>query len=361
MADAVVRRVVVKVGSSSLTDDLGRLDPLRVRAVVADVSAVRKSGVQVVVVTSGAIAAGLDLLGLAKRPTDIPTLQAAASVGQGQLVHEYRKAFGRRSVHVGQVLLTQSDILHRESYVHAHDALERLLSLGVVPIVNENDATGVAEIRFGDNDRLAALVAVMVRADLLVILSDVDGIYTEDPRRGLGTKLELVSDPVSLDAVRGGATGSKVGSGGMASKIEAMRTVSAAGITGVVAAADTPKVVERVVSGESIGTKVLPSRGRTQHRKAWIAFARSTRGRITVDDGARVALSDGKKSLLPAGIVAVDGAFIVGDVVEIADAAGSVFGRGVVSYAADELPPLLGQRLPDGAREVVHRDSLVIL
>lgn len=356
-----MRRLVVKVGSSSLTDLEGRLDPTRIRAVVADVVAVRKTGIACVLVTSGAIAAGLDQLGLRRRPTDVPSLQAAASVGQGRLIHEYQKAFARRKVAVGQVLLTQSDILHRESYVHAQHAIDRLLALGAVPVVNENDATGVAEIRFGDNDRLAALVAMMMRADLLVILSDVDGIYSDDPRRPGATRLATVRDPRELDAVKGGRAGTTIGSGGMVSKIEAVRTAAAAGIDAVVAAAATPRVVARIAAGEDLGTRVLASRVRTQHRKAWIAFARSAQGRIAVDAGARTALSDGKKSLLPAGITGVEGGFTAGDVVEICDPSGEVFARGVTSYGSEELPDLIGQRLPDGAREVVHRDSLVIL
>jgi glutamate 5-kinase len=361
MTDQRPKRIVVKVGSSSLTDTDGRLDPAKVRRVVADLTAVRKMGVRSVLVTSGAIAAGIDPLGMKRRPKDVPSLQAAASVGQGRLIHEYQKAFARRQIAVGQVLLTQSDILHRESYVHAQHAIDRLLALGAVPVVNENDATGVAEIRFGDNDRLAALVAMMMRADLLVILSDIDGIYTDDPRKADARRLVKVEDPATLDQVKSGKTGSAIGSGGMVSKIEAVRTAAAAGIDSVVAAAAVPRVVARIVKGEPVGTRVVGRAQRTHNRKAWIAFARSARGRITVDAGACAALSDGKKSLLPAGITGVDGAFAVGDVVEICYPAGRVFARGVTSYGSDELPDLIGRRLPDGAREVVHRDSMVVL
>ncbi|MFP5224412.1 MAG: glutamate 5-kinase [Actinomycetota bacterium] len=361
MTDQHPKRIVVKVGSSSLTDPDGRLDPAKVRSVVSAVVEVRRLGVRCVLVTSGAIAAGLEPLGMARKPKDVPSLQAAASVGQGRLIHEYQKAFARRRIAVGQVLLTQSDILHRESYVHAQHAIDRLLALGVVPVVNENDATGVAEIRFGDNDRLAALVATMMGADLLVILSDIDGIYTDDPSRPSARRLTIVEDPSELDQVKGGRSGSAIGSGGMISKIEAVRTAAAAGIDSVVAAATEPRVVLRVVKGEPVGTRVIGRTHKTHNRKAWIAFARSAQGKITVDPGARTALSDGKKSLLPAGITAIDGVFAVGDVVAICDRDGHIFARGISSYGSDELPALMGRRLPDGAREVVHRDSMVIL
>ncbi len=358
---ATPRRIVVKIGSSSLTGADGRLDEARVRSLASEVAAVRRAQqTSSVIVTSGAIAAGLDPLGFRKRPSDIPSLQAAASVGQGALIHAYQRAFARSKLPVGQVLLTQGDFVHRDSFVNAHHAIERLLGLGAVPVVNENDATGVAEIRFGDNDRIAALVAMMIRADLLIILSDVDGIYTDDPRARGAARLET-ADLDALRSVKGGTRGSHVGSGGMASKVEALRIAATAGIGGIVAAATEPRVLRRIVAGEPLGTYVPASRGRTRSRKAWIAFAQSPRGVITVDDGARRALIDANRSLLPAGIVGCDGGFVVGDVVEIRDAAGEVFARGITSYAADEVSGLLGQRLAAGAREVIHRDSLVLL
>lgn len=330
------------------------------RALAADVAAIRRShDVLSVIVTSGAIAAGLDPLGFKRRPSDIPSLQAAASVGQGALIHAYQRAFARAKLPVGQVLLTQGDFVHREAFVNAHQAMERLLGLGAVPVVNENDATGVAEIRFGDNDRIAALVAMMIRADLLVILSDVDGIYTDDPRRRGAERLET-ADLAALRAINAGASGSHVGSGGMASKVEALRIAASAGVSGLVAGAAEPRVLRRLLRGEPLGTLVPAAAARTRSRKAWIAFAQSPRGTISVDAGAHRALADANRSLLPAGIVGCDGSFVVGDVVEIA-ADGMPFARGITNYAADELTGLLGQRLAPGAREVVHRDSLVLL
>lgn len=355
------RRIVVKIGSSSLTGADGRLDEARVRALASEVAAVKRTkGVLSVIVTSGAIAAGLDPLGFKRRPSDIPSLQAAASVGQGVLMHAYQRAFARSKLPVGQVLLTQGDFVHRESFVNAHHAMERLLGLGAVPIVNENDATGVAEIRFGDNDRIAALVAMMIRADRLVILSDVDAIYTDDPRRNGAQRLET-ADLSALTQVKGGPAGSHVGSGGMASKVEALRIAASAGIDGHVAAAAEPRVLRRLLNGEPLGTRVPAQRARTRSRKAWIAFAQSPRGTLVVDAGAHRALTESNRSLLPAGILSSSGTYVVGDVVEISEADGTAFARGITNYAADEVHGLIGQRLAPGAREIVHRDSLVLL
>ena len=357
---AIPRRIVVKIGSSSLTGSDGRLDEARVRALASEVAAIRRAhSTSSVIVTSGAIAAGLDPLGFKRRPTDIPSLQAAASVGQGALIHAYQRAFARSKLPVGQVLLTQGDFVHREAFVNAHQAMERLLGLGAVPVVNENDATGVAEIRFGDNDRIAALVAMMIRADLLIILSDVDGIYTDDPRKRGAHRLET-ADLEALRAINAGSVGSHIGSGGMASKVEALRTAASAGVAGIVASAAEPRVLRRLLAGEMIGTFVPAQRARTRSRKAWIAFAQSPRGALTVDAGAQRALTESNRSLLPAGIVGFEGSFVVGDVVEIR-ADGTPFARGITSYAADEIAGLIGQRLAPGAREVVHRDSLVLL
>jgi len=311
-----------------------------------------------VLVSSGAIAAGLDPLGMRRRPTDIPSLQAAASVGQGILMHAYQRAFARRKVKVGQVLLTQDDFIRRKGYVNARAALTRLLALGVVPIVNENDTVAVDEIRFGDNDRLAALVANLVHADLLVILSDVEGVY--DPARGARFVMERIDN---LSALSGLATkaGSHIGSGGIASKIEAAKIATASGVAMVVANARRPGVLAGVLAGEPIGTYVPVRRGRGPSRKLWIAFAQSPRGTIVVDDGARRALVDGGKSLLPAGVVDHRGRFAIGDAVEVATPDGVVFARGLVNYASDEIEGVRGRSIREGGREIIHRDSLVIL
>lgn len=353
-----VRRLIVKIGSTSLTHAGGRLDDAQVRVLAGEVSAARRRGIETVLVSSGAIAAGLDPLALKRRPTDIPSLQAAASVGQGILMHAYQRAFARRRIPVGQVLLTQDDFVRRKGYLNAHNALERLLSLGVVPIVNENDTVAVDEIRFGDNDRLAALVAIMVRADLLVLLSDVDGVYTDDPRKRSARLVPLVSDPAS---VKVGGRGSSLSSGGMASKVEAARIAGSSGCSVIVANGRAPGVLRSILRGDEIGSLFPPHRTRGSHRKLWIEFAGSARGAIVVDEGARTALVERGKSLLPAGVVKATGNFAIGDAVSVVGPDGTAFAKGITNYASDEVNRIKGSSTRDGAREVIHRDSLVIL
>jgi len=356
-----VRRLVVKVGSSSLTGPDGMIDQRQISSLVTQISAVRRSGVDVVFVSSGAIAAGLPALGRKRRPTDIPTLQAAASVGQNILVHEYQRSFARRRVPVGQVLLTQDDFVRRKGYLNARAAIMRLLELGVVPIVNENDTVAVDEIRFGDNDRLAALVANLVHADLLVMLSDIDGLYTEDPRSHRAMLITEVADPEHLSTVRAGRARSGVGSGGMSSKVEAARIATASGVHVVIAGARSTRILADVLAGKTVGTHFPPHRARGSSRKLWIRFAQSSRGTIFVDAGAVAALVEGNRSLLPAGVVRATGTFAMGDAVEVAGPDGSVFAKGLVNYGSDEIASIAGHSIRDGGREVIHRDSLVIL
>jgi len=356
-----VRRVVVKVGSTSLTGENGRLDDEQVRALAGQIGALRKRGFQCVLVSSGAIAAGLDPLSMKRKPGDIPSLQAAASVGQGILMHAYQRAFAKRKVPVGQVLLTQDDFVRRKAYLNAHAALARLLDLGVVPIVNENDTVAVDEIRFGDNDRLAALVSIMVHADLLVILSDIDGVYSADPRRHRAELLTQIDDLRALDGLRAGKSGSPLGSGGMASKVEAVRVASASGTGVVIANARADAILRRILSGEDVGSFFPAHRVRGRSRKLWIEFVQNARGTIDVDAGAQKALVSGGKSLLPAGVVGHRGAFVIGDAVEVAGPDGSVFAKGITNYGADEIPSIQGSSIKEGGREVIHRDSLVIL
>ena len=356
-----VRRVVVKVGSTSLTGQNGRLDDEQVRALAGQIGALRRKGLQCVLVSSGAIAAGLDPLALKRKPNDIPSLQAAASVGQGILMHAYQRAFAKRRVPVGQVLLTQDDFVRRKAYLNAHAALARLLDLGVVPIVNENDTVAVDEIRFGDNDRLAALVSIMVHADLLVILSDIDGVYSADPKRHRAELLTHIDDLRALDGLRAGKSGSPLGSGGMASKVEAVRVASASGTGVVIANARADAILRRILQGEKVGTFFPAHRVRGRSRKLWIEFVQNARGTIVVDVGAQKALVSGGKSLLPAGDVGHRGAFAIGDAVEVAGPDGSVFAKGITNYGADEIPSIQGSSIKEGGREVIHRDSLVIL
>jgi glutamate 5-kinase len=354
-------RLVVKVGSSSLTTAEGGLDPDRLGRLVDALAARRAAGAQLVLVSSGAIAAGLAPLALPRRPRDLATQQAAASVGQMLLVERYAAAFGRHGLVVGQVLLTADDLVRRAHYRNAHRTLERLLSLGVVPVVNENDAVATEEIRFGDNDRLAALVAHLVRADALVLLSDVDGLYDGDPRRPDARLVSEVRGEADLAGVRLGGAGG-LGTGGMASKLDAARIAAGAGVPVLLAAAEA---VRPALAGEPVGTAFPASARRTASRLFWLRYATTPRGRLVLDAGAVEAVVRRRTSLLSAGVTAVQGDFGAGDPVELVGPDGAPVARGLVGYDADELPPLLGRSTrelaPEHRREVVHRDDLVLL
>jgi glutamate 5-kinase len=358
------RRIVVKVGSSSLTTAAGGLDRQRVDAFVHALAA---HPAETVVVSSGAIAAGLAPLGLPRRPRDLATQQAAASVGQGLLMQAYTDSFARYRKTVGQVLLTVDDVTRRAHYRNAYRTLRRLLDLGTVPVVNENDTVATEEIRFGDNDRLAALVAALVHADLLVLLSDVDALYTGDPARPGTRRITEVRGEEDLVGVAIGKAGrAGVGTGGMATKVEAARIATNSGIPVVLTSAP---LAAAVLSGDEVGTLFHRVRERPAARLFWLAHATSPRGRLHLDPGAVRAVVDRRASLLPAGITAVDGRFTAGDPVDLVDIAGRSVARGLVNYDATELPGLLGRSTPDLAaelgpgyeREVVHRDDLVLL
>ena len=363
---AGARRIVVKVGSSSLTTAQGGLDPARLHALVDAMAARRTGGGQVVLVSSGAIAAGIGPLGLERRPTDLATQQAAASVGQGALVAAYQAAFSGHGLTVGQVLLTADDVTRRTHYTNARRTLERLLELGIVPIVNENDTVATQEIRFGDNDRLAALVADIVGADGLVLLTDVDALYDGPPSRNGSQRVPFVATTADLDSVTIGGTGSSVGSGGMVTKVEAAGIAGAAGIPTLLTR--LPDVTE-ALAGHDVGTVFAPAAARRASRKRWLAHATTARGRLLLDEGAVAAVTTRRKSLLPAGITGVDGTFAAGDPVDVCGPDGVVIARGLVNYAAAELPRLLGRSTrdlarelgPEYEREVIHRDDLVVL
>ena len=366
-AFAAAKRLVVKVGSSSLASPDGGVDEAQLRMLVDAIAQRAKSGTQVVLVSSGAIAAGLKPLGVAKRPRDLATQQAAASVGQGLLIARYTAAFAAHELAVGQVLLTSDDIVRRAHYRNAQRTFERLLSFGVVPIVNENDTVATEEIRYGDNDRLAALVTHLVRADALVLLSDVDGVYDIDPSHGDATLVHDVRSDADVAHVRLGRTGAAgVGSGGMATKLDAARIAAGAGVPTLLAHA---RDVVAALSGAEVGTCFHPTGPRAPARMLWLAHATTPRGRLVLDDGAVRAVVDRRTSLLPAGVVRVDGEFAAGDPVELIDENGHAIARGLVNYDAEELPALLGRSTQDlsatlGAgysREVVHRDDLVLL
>lgn len=355
------RRIVVKVGSSSLTTAGGGIDPERVERVIDAVAAARQRGTEVVLVSSGAIAAGLAPLRMASRPRDLARQQAAASVGQGLLVHRYTAGFERHGLQVGQVLLTVDDMTRRAHHRNAQRTLVTLLEMGAVPIVNENDTVATHEIRFGDNDRLAALVAHLVHADALVLLSDVDGLYTTDPRRPGARRLDEVHQIDELSGIRLRGGGSGVGTGGMATKIEAATIATSSGIPVLLAAASA---VGDAMAGRG-GTAFHPTADRTASRLFWLRHATTPRGQLVLDDGAVAAVVTRRTSLLPAGITKVIGEFESGDPVELVDAAGVAVGRGLVSYDSADLPALLGRKTRDlpaeFRREVVHRDDLVLL
>jgi glutamate 5-kinase len=363
--DAIRRanRLVVKVGSSSLTTAAGGIDPRRLDALVDVLSARRAVGTQVVLVSSGAIAAGLAPLTLPSRPRDLATQQAAASVGQMLLVERYAASFARSGLLVGQVLLTADDLVRRAHYRNANRTLERLLSLGVVPVVNENDAVATEEIRFGDNDRLAALVAHLVAAEALVLLSDVDGLYDGDPRRPGARLIPEVRTDDDLAGLRIGRAGrSGVGTGGMASKLDAARIASGAGVPVLLAAAEQ---VAAALAGEPVGTAFPATARRTASRLFWLRHATTPRGQLVLDAGAVDAVVRRRTSLLSAGVTGVRGEFGAGDPVELLGPDGVAVARGLVGYDAAELPELLGRSTreldADHRREVVHRDDLVLL
>ncbi|WP_413775708.1 glutamate 5-kinase [Micromonospora sp. RTGN7] len=361
------RRVVVKIGSSSLTTASGGLDDARVDGLVDTLAGLATAGREVVLVSSGAIAAGLAPLGLTRRPRDLATQQAAASVGQGLLIGRYAAGFARHRLTVGQVLLTVDDVTRRAHYRNAYRTLRKLLDLRAVPIVNENDTVATEEIRFGDNDRLAALVAALVHADLLVLLSDVDALWTGDPARPGSTRITEVRDQGDLAGVQiGGAGRAGVGTGGMVTKVEAARIATGFGIPVVLTAAP---LAADALAGEQVGTLFHAERRRPTARLFWLAHATTPRGRLHLDEGAVAAVVGRRKSLLPAGITAVDGTFTAGDPVDLVDTGGAPVARGLVNYDAVELPGLLGRSTgelaaalgPAYEREVVHRDDLVLL
>ena len=356
------RTLVVKVGSSGLTTAAGGLAPQRLTALVDVLADRRARDTQVVLVSSGAIAAGLAPLGLARRPRDLATQQAAASVGQLALAHAYAEAFAKHQMTVGQVLLTADDVIRRAHYRNAQRTLSRLLALGTVPVVNENDTVATDEIKFGDNDRLAAMVAHLVGADALVLLSDVDALYDRDPRQGNATAIREVRAETDLVDVRAGATGSGIGTGGMASKLAAARLASSAGIPVLLAATEQ---AERALGAADVGTAFAATGNRLSARRFWLAYAAGAAGRLRLDDGAVTAVVGRRRSLLAAGITATEGQFEAGDVVELVDPADRVVARGVVAFDARERPGLIGRSTHDLApelrREVVHADDLVPL
>ena len=364
------QKIVVKVGTSTLTHSNGKLNLEQIERLVRQLSDLRNQGKDVVLVSSGAIGAGMGKLNLAERPRTIPEKQAVAAVGQGILLHIYEKMFSEYGQATAQLLLTKADMEHRQRFLNGRNTLLTLLKLGVIPIVNENDTVAFEEIKFGDNDTLAALVGTLIDADLVILLTDIDGFYDGDPRKHKNAKRIPVVETID-EQIEGlaGSVGSKFGSGGMATKVSAASIAINAGIPLMIGHGAEPNIIRRLTSGEDVGTLFLPIEMKPHLRKKWIAFGSHVGGRIVVDDGARDALLHKGKSLLPSGIVSVEGDFAAGDVVGIADLEGREFARGITNYSWLELNKIKGQKSKDicpilGYKdydEVIHRDNLSLI
>lgn len=350
-----VTRLVVKLGTGVLTDARKQPDLAQMEQLVAQIAAQREQGREVVMVSSGAVGAGMGVLGYEKRPGELAELQACAAIGQSRLMSTYEKLFSKHNLHVAQVLLTHDDLQHHERHLNARNTLVRLLRHGIIPVINENDAVSFTEIKFGDNDKLSALVACLLPADLLVILTTVDGVIFDfgQPNARLVSTVESITP--ELEAMAGG-TSSATAVGGMLSKIQAAKIATRAGIPLVIAPGRKPDVLDRVLRQEEEGTIFIPNERRLASRKRWIAFFHRPRGIIYVDDGARRALREEGKSLLPPGIHRCEGAFQPGEVVSVCDANGTEFARGMSGVSADAIRLKQLQR-----QEVIHRDNLVIL
>jgi glutamate 5-kinase len=350
-----VSRVVVKLGTGVLTDSRKQPDFAQLEQLVAQIAAQRKAGKEIVMVTSGAVGAGMGALGYEKRPSDLAEMQACAAVGQSRLMAIYEKLFAKHDLHVAQVLLTHDDLEHHERHLNARNTLVTLLRLGVVPIINENDAISFTEIKFGDNDKLSALVASLLPADLLIILTTVDGVIENfgkaDPRRI--SVIEHIDGAVEQLA---GGTDSATAVGGMKSKVEAAKIVVRSGIPLVIASGKKKSMLANVLAGEDEGTLFVPQATKLQGRKRWIAFFHYPKGALFVDDGAKQALREKGRSLLPPGIARCEGNFAAEDVVRICDLNGTEFARGIAAFGSAEISARTLQRV-----EVVHRDNLVIL
>ena len=358
---------VVKLGSSIVAEENGELRLSVVARICEEVAALHRQGVDVVVVTSGAIARGMRLLGMGARPAAVQDLQAASAVGQGRLYRTYDELLRERGIQSAQVLLTFFDMSARTHYLNARRTLAKLLEWRIVPVINENDTTATDEISFGDNDFLAAQVSVLVAADVLVLLTDTEGLYTADPRTVAGAKLvEEVTDPEALDVLQIGHAPSPLGSGGMRSKVVAAEMASAAGIPTVIGSGLVEGVLARAWTGEPAGTRFAPQPVKQSSFKLWLKYAKPSHGTVTVDAGAARALREGAASLLPVGIVEVEGGFDAGDAVDVRDGR-SAIGKGICNYSAEELRQVMGLKsaqvrevLPRATDEAVHRDYFVL-
>lgn len=360
------KRVVVKVGSSSITHTSGGINHEALTELVGVLAERRHAGKEVLLVSSGAISAGMGQLGMPTRPTELPQAQAAAAVGQGQLMSAYSLLFQGLGLTMGQVLLTTEDVTRRATYLNGRSTLQTLLEFGAVPVINENDTVATQEIRFGDNDRLAALVAHLVDADALILLSDVDALYDGPPSREGTSRIPFVADVAAMDDVEIGGTGSGVGTGGMRTKVDAARIATAAGIPTMLTSMPNAR---HALLGEQVGTAFAPTGRRRSARRLWLAHATHPAGRLVLDDGAVEAVRTKGRSLLHAGVIEAQGRFLAGDAVDLADRHGHVFARGLVNYDVADVHRAMGRTTRDLSdaigpafeRSLVHRDHLVLL
>ncbi len=365
-----IKRIVIKIGSRILTDDESQLNRNWISQLASQVAGLRREGREVIIVSSGAIAAGRAVLGFTDRPVTIPQKQAAAAVGQPRLLREYEGAFSANDCLVAQILLTREDLADRQRFLNARTTLETLLELGIVPVINENDTVAVEEIKFGDNDNLSALVTNLVDAGLLMILTDIDGLYDADPRHNSDAILIPLVRTVTKEMERAaGGSGSAVGTGGMATKLAAAKKAGRSGAAALIVNGTDPGIISRLFSGEECGTLFLPADQSLTSRKHWIAFTIRPQGRAYLDAGAVKVLRQDGRSLLPSGVVRIDGTFERGACIRVADLDGNEFARGIVSYSSSEMLLIMGHKSLEieeilGYRygdELIHRDNLVLL
>jgi glutamate 5-kinase len=363
------KRIVVKVGTSSLTHKTGKLNLMQLEKLIRQLADLANQSKEIILVTSGAVGAGVGRLGLRTRPKNMPEKQAAAAIGQGVLMHMYEKIFSEYGYTVAQILLTREDLADRKRYLNARNTFFALLRFGAVPIVNENDTVAVEEIRLGDNDTLSALVAGLVDADLLILLSDIDGLYNCNPKTNQHAELLPIIEEVTeeIEALAGGA-GSQLGTVGMSTKLMAAKIAMSSGIPMVIANCVHDKILQKILAGNYRGTLFLPKEVRLHTKKRWIAFGSDLQGCIYVDAGAQKAIEKNGKSLLPAGIVKVEGTFESGNVVGIWGTENIEFARGIVNYSSSEISKIMGKNTGDISSllgykdfdEVIHRDNLVV-
>lgn len=365
-----IKKVVIKVGSSVLTDDEGNLLESRFGEIAAQIFKLREKNIEVILVSSGAIASGMKKLGAEEWATDIHTKQAIAACGQSSLIWSYEKAFSKYNIHVAQILLTHNGFSDRKRFLISRKTIQRLLEMEIIPIVNENDTVAIEEIMIGDNDNLAALVTSLTEADLMILLTNIDGIYSEDPKKNADAEFISLVNEVNneIEKIDGGTTG-KTTTGGMKTKIESVKKASLFGVPSVIANGEKNDSISRIFEGEEFGTLVLPSQDKLKARKHWIAYNLKAAGKITLDEGAGAAILKKGKSLLPSGILKVQGSFGIGDCIICLDESGTELARGISTYSAEEVRKIAGKKTSEIEKilgykysdEVIHRDDLAVV